>query len=100
MGYCPDCMDNERGVCHTCQQLEEAEPIDLHGEPIGDDADVAALADRYTWRAARNRRYTIYHGARLLQHVTLVATHDGQLVNINHHRRMERVAGWLRNLLG
>ncbi len=99
LAYCPDCTDDEQSVCHTCQQLEEAEVVDLHHEPIGADPDVAALADRYTWRSVRNRRYTIYHGARLLQHVTLVATLEGQLVHTNHHRRVERVAGWLRNLL-
>ncbi len=99
LDYCPDCMDDERRVCHTCQQLEAAEPVNLHSEPIGSDADVAALADRYTWRSVSNRRYTIYHGARLLQHVTLVATHDGQLVHTNHHPRAERIATWLRGLL-
>ena len=99
LDYCPDCMDEERRVCHTCQQLEEAEPVDLHLEPISADADVAALAGRYTWRSVRNRRYTIYLGARLLQQVTLVATHDGQLVHTNHPPRAERFTGWLRKLL-
>lgn len=100
LDYCPDCVDRENRVCHTCQQLEEAEPVDLHHEPIGADADVAALADRYTWRSVRNRHYTIYHGSRLLQHVTLVATHEGQLLRTQHHRRAGRVASWLRSLLG
>jgi len=100
MAYCPDCINLDNGVCATCQQLEDSEPINLAQEPAGHDPDVAALATAYTWRAASNRAYIVYVGTRLMGQMTLVANHDGKVVHTAHVKRLESLIKWGRRLLG
>jgi hypothetical protein len=100
MAYCPDCINLDNGVCATCQQLEDSEPINLAQEPAGHDPDVAALATAYTWRAASNRTYVVYFGTRLMGQMTLVAGHDGKVVHTAHVKRLESLIKWGRRLLG
>ena len=100
MAYCPNCINLDSNVCATCQQLEDADPINLAQEPAGHDPDVAALATTYTWRSASNRAYIIYFGTRLMGQMTLVARHDGKVVHTAHIKRLESLIKWGRRLLG
>lgn len=100
MAYCPDCINLDNSVCATCQQLEDAAPINLAQEPVAHDPDVATLATAYTWRSARNRAHTVYFGTRLMGQMTLVVRHDGMVVHTSHVKGLESLIRWGRRLLG
>ncbi|MEZ4869920.1 MAG: hypothetical protein R3C14_51815 [Caldilineaceae bacterium] len=60
--YCSSCIQ-ANGLCETCAIIErQGEIVKLANEPCGHDERVAPLANEFTWRRARNQRYTIYWG--------------------------------------
>ncbi len=100
MAYCPDCYNAKESRCATCEQLSEAQRVNLATEPVSKDPDIAALATAYNWHAIQNRTYVIYLGHRLIGQMLLVAKHNGDVMYTKHVKPLDIVFRWGRQWFG
>jgi hypothetical protein len=85
--YCSQCGRDRDGECRTCRQAAAAPVV-----PVASLPPIPGLrAERYRWRRAGNRKFSVYKGWRLFGRAVVVVDKSGRVL----HRAEVISGGWL-----